>query len=505
MKDDLESLDARSVQDLGNSSLTLARHLGSLDLKHASEGKVVYFTFFGRLFFYPAIWVLPLTLVILAVLAGILFLGFRRGQFTARGLSFSFLLWLAALLVSGGLVALVWWALQGLHLVNKSFLSAYNATVYGVGFVALTTAIASGLFVWFREKFGAANLATGAFLLCIVPMILTCFFAPNASFQFTWAFAAALLSMGLDLALKRPDSWLLKFARLLCAVPALFLFPLFIGYSLTVLDGKMGDMIILVILMIVLLALLAPQLDVLTARSIMLVPGTCALLAFGFILYGALSSGYDSKHPKPDTISYWLDTDNGKASWISFDEKPDNWTSQFLNGHVEASTLRLFNPVDGDRILKAEAPRVQLSPPSIDTLEDSTTGAERRLRLRLVSPRQARIIWLQVEKATVLAATIEGRKVQANEVDKRNKVWGIVYVAMPAGGIELDLTLNASESPQLTLIDQSDDLPNIPGFHFEPRPNDRMALPVAWPFFDSTVLVSHMYPNLLEKNPARRY
>ena len=505
MKDDLENLDARSVQDLGNSSLTLAHHLGSLDLKHPSEGKVVYFTFFDRLFFYPVTWVLPLTLLILAVLAGILLLGFRRGQFTTRGLSFSFLLWLAALLVSGGLVALIWWALQALHLVNKTFLSAYNATAYGVGFVALTTAIASGLFVWFRQKFDAANLAAGAFLLCIVPMILTCFFAPNAGFQFTWPLAAALLPMGLGLALKRSDSWLLKFARLLCAVPALFLFPLFIGYSLTILDGKMGDMIILVILMIVLLALLAPQLDVLTARSIMLVPGACALLAFGFILYGALSSGYDPKHPKPDTISYWLDADTRKASWISFDEKPDNWTSQFLNGHVETSTLRLFNPVDGDSILKAEAPRVQLSPPSIDTLENSTTGSERRLRLRLVSPRQARIIWLQVEKATVLAATIEGRKVQANEVDRRNKVWGIVYLALPSEGIEVDLSFKASENPQLTLIDQSDGLPNIPGFRFEPRPNDRMALPVAWPFFDSTVLVSHMYSNLLEKNPAGRY
>src|SRR5580692_1560318 len=56
-KDDLENLDARSVQDLGNSCLTLAHHLGSLDLKHPSEGKVVYFTFFARLFFYPVTWV----------------------------------------------------------------------------------------------------------------------------------------------------------------------------------------------------------------------------------------------------------------------------------------------------------------------------------------------------------------------------------------------------------------------------------------------------------------
>jgi hypothetical protein len=305
--------------------------------------------------------------------------------------------------------------------------------------------------------------------------------------------------MGLALGLKRPDSWLLKFAQLLCAAPALFLFPLFIGYSVTTLDGRMGDMILLVILMIVLLALLAPQLDVMTARSKMLVPGACALLAFGFILCGALSSGYDPKHPKPDTISYWLDTDTGKASWISFDEKPDNWTSQFLTSHVEATTLRLFNPVDGDTIIKADAPHVQLLPPNIETLEDSTTRGERKLRLRFVSPRQARIIWLQVEKATVLAATVEGRKAQVNEVDKRNKTWGIVYLALPPEGVEVDVTLKASENPQITVIDQSDGLPIFPGFHVEPRPNDRMSLPAAWPFFDSTLLVSRSFPKVPEK------
>ena len=82
-------------------------------------------------------------------------------------------------------------------------------------------------------------------------------------------------------------------------------------------------------------------------------------------------------------------------------------------------------------------------------------------------------------------------------------MWGIVYLALPSEGIEVDLSFKASENPQLTLIDQSDGLPNIPGFHVEPRPNDRMALPVVWPFFDSTVLVSRTFPNVPEKNPAQ--
>jgi hypothetical protein len=490
MKDNVENLDARGVQDLGNSTLALARHLGDLNLEHASEGKVVYFTLFGRLLFYPLTWVRPLTLVILMILAGLLLLGYRRGLFTAPGLSFSFLLWLAALTVSCGLVAVLWKALQALHLVNNSFLSAYNAPSYGVGFVALAIAVVVALLVQFREKIDPANLTGGAWLLCIVAMVLTAFFAPNASFLFTWPLAAALLPCGLSLLTQKPESWLLKVARLLCLAPALYLFPLLVGYSVTTLDGKMGGMIILVILAIVLLALLAPLLAVLTRRGKWFLPGVCALLASGLILFGALTSGYDNDHPKPDSISYWLNSDTGRASWISFDEKPDHWTSQFLMSHVEQSLLHIFNPVDGDAILKAEAPPVQFPPPTIETLEDSTTGPERKLRFHLVSPRRARIIWLQVEKAAVLAATLEGRKVQVNDADKRNRVWGIVYVALPSEGIELDLTLNASEHPQITVTDQSDGLPEIPGLIIRHRTGDRMPSPQVWPFFDSTALVS---------------
>jgi hypothetical protein len=95
-----------------------------------------------------------------------------------------------------------------------------------------------------------------------------------------------------------------------------------------------------------------------------------------------------------------------------------------------------------------------------------------------------------VEKATVLAASVEGRKVQVNEADKWNKIWGMVYVALPAAGIKLDLTLNVSEHPQLTVTDQSNGLPDIPGSNFRRRASDRMPFPQVWPFFDSTVLVS---------------
>src|SRR5262249_45964604 len=80
-------------------------------------------------------------------------------------------------------------------------------------------------------------------------------------------------------------------------------------------------------------------------------------------------------------------------------------------------------PLDGDAILKTDAPHLQLAPPNVTALEDSTTGGERTLRLHITSPRQARIIWVLVENASVMQATLEGRKVQVSEADTRNKFW----------------------------------------------------------------------------------
>jgi hypothetical protein len=503
-QDTVSSLDPRSVQDLGASALALARRIGSVDLRHVARESVVYFTFFGRLVLYPVSWVAPLTLLILAMLVGVLFLGVRRGRFEARGLGVAFLLWLAGLLVSSGLVAFLWRALETLHLLNRSFVSAYNATSYGVGFVALAVAVTSALYSRFCKGIGASSLTAGGLIFCAVPMVLASLVAPGASFLFSWPLASALLPVGLEAAeSKRPDFWRPSLARSLCAVPSLYLFPLLIGYLTTTLDGSASGTISLVVVTTVFLALLGPQLEVLTNGLPGLLSGTCALLATGLILFGALRSGYDAQHPRPDTISYWLDADSGRAFWVSFDEKPDNWTSQFLTGHVERAPLRLFNPAEGDLVLKVGAPRIHLPPPSLETLEDSVVGRERRLRLRLASPREARILWIQVEKATVLTAAVEGRRMQVNDGDRRNKVWGLVYLGVPSEGVGLDLTLSAAETPQLTLIDQSDGLPSFPGLLFEGRPVDRMALPTVWPYFDSTLLVSHTFANVPQQEAAR--
>ena len=99
-----------------------------------------------------------------------------------------------------------------------------------------------------------------------------------------------------------------------------------------------------------------------------------------------------------------------------------------------------------------------------------------------------------VRKAAVIHATLEGRHVQVGEGDTRDKLWGIVYVGAPPEGIDLELAVKALDNPELTVSDQSDGLPDIPGFRISPRTDDQMPSPQVWPFFDSTVLVSRTFP-----------
>jgi hypothetical protein len=252
----------------------------------------------------------------------------------------------------------------------------------------------------------------------------------------------------------------------------------------------MQIMVSLCIFTVVLFALLAPQLEMMTAHHKWLLPGACAALSLSLISFGARHSSYDALHPRPDSVAYWLNADTGKASWISLDERPDGWTSQFLTGRIEREKIDIFVAPGGESVLKTDAPSLKLPAPEIVTLDDSVSGNERILRVRLTSLRHADVLWVALERATVLRATIGGKTLPSKMVEPTDRLWGFYYAVPPADGIELDIAVGLADAPRLRLTDQTNGLPDIPGLHFKLRTEDQMPLHY-YPAFDSTILVSH--------------
>jgi hypothetical protein len=168
-------------------------------------------------------------------------------------------------------------------------------------------------------------------------------------------------------------------------------------------------MIAVGVLAAVILASLAPQLDVMTTRRKWFLP--CAGLCLGVVLIAAdiVHHSYDAQHPKPDSISYWLDADTGVSSWMSFDSTFDAWASQFLTGTIEHGKLSNLGWLNDLPFLRTPAPSVPLPSPEMKVTSASTAGGERILHVRIHSPRQARVVWVLVQQAAVLRATIDGK------------------------------------------------------------------------------------------------
>jgi len=429
-----------------------------------------------------------LTVLALIIVLG---LGVRQKRLNVRSAAMGLVFWIFSGLLAGMLVAAISWTLAKAGITKAIFLSVYNQETYSLGLTLLAIAVIVSLYVKFRRRRTSEDLTAGGLLVCALFLIPACILAPGTSFVFMWPLWCGITA--LLLRLLRPRTHAAKIAALLLSVPVIILLAGAATYSKRIDSLSLTACIIAIGL---LLPLLAPQLGVLTSCrpwGIPIVAGLSGLIVLGL---AALGGGYNARHPHADSISYWLDADSGKAAWLSFDETPDVWTSEFLRGTLERGKFGRLGPgyLSKQRLLadfptlRSEAPALKLPAPEVLVLRDSTERQNRSLLLHIISPRRARVIWVAVERTGVLRATVNGKTIPVCGIDTQGKAWAFIFHGLPAEGIDLALTIQRSENPKITLMDQSDGLPQPEGYSIKPRPTDLMPSP--WPPFDSTLLVS---------------
>ncbi|MBW4635040.1 MAG: M28 family metallopeptidase [Iphinoe sp. HA4291-MV1] len=484
--DNLENIDERSLQHHGDYALALTRHFGNLDLKDTKESDAVYFDILGlALFHYPNVWIAPLTVFVVLLFVGVVVLGFRRKQLTFSGIVLGFLAFLLSIVSASLIVTLTWWMICTLHTGYRAFPQGdtYNSQFYMISFVALTIAITSGLYVWFRKKISVQNLTVGALLWWFILMVLTSVYLPGASYLFTWPLLFSLVGLGFIFASRDRDSGRVKHLVVLtaCAIPGIILLAPTIYLVFVALSLKLSGVVM--VLVVLLLGLLIPHLCLMSIpnKNKWLLPTASILVSLSFIVLASLTSGFDANHPKPNSIFYGLNADTGKAIWASIDEKPDEWTSQFLSANTEKGILAEYLPLVPKKFLNSQAPVATLAAPNIEPLSDQVRHGVRIVRVQITSPRQARIMSIYVDSNTeVLAAVVNGKRIDKNDIPAHiepGKLWVLNYFAFPKEGIELTLEVKPSQPLKIRTVDQSDGLPGIPGIFFKTRPKDMMPMP----------------------------
>jgi hypothetical protein len=474
--DSFDRTDERSLQHQGSYALSLSRGFGNLDLRNIKAPNAVYFDILGlTLVRYSGLYVLPLSVGVAILFAGVLALGLRRRRLTLRGIAFGFLAFLSTMIAVGGVVTLLWKLMSLLAGggIWKPEGETYRGHLYLVGFAALTVAITSALYTLFRRKSSTENLAAGALLWWLILLIAASLFLPGASYLFTWPLFFSLIGLGAMLLAEdrgsfKPSTLLLV---TVCSVPGVvMLVPLiyqtFTGLTVSLIGPLMAVLALL-------LGLLLPYMNVVAAGRKWLLPGAAALVGWGFVLAATLTSGYSREQPKMNDIFYGLHAETGKAIWVS--AELDQWTAQFHSKNAEKRPIPEFLTATSGRPWRTQAPVLPLAAPDITLLGDSSSGdGLRTLRLRVTSPRRAEVLTVYIDsEVEVVRASVNNKLIDETKSPAslgRKKQWSLRYYAVPAEGIELTTEMRTTGTVTVRAVDLSYGLPEIPGANFQPRP-----------------------------------
>ncbi|MGC4762476.1 M28 family peptidase [Micromonospora sp. DT46] len=475
------AMDRSSLQHHGDNALGLAREFGRVDLRALDSGNdATYFPVPGGLVRYPGWLVLPLALLALAAVAALGWLALRRGRTTGGRLAAGFGLALLPLVLAPLAAQLLWAAITALRPGYAELLDPYRPTWYRLAVVALAAAV---LFTWYaltRRRVGPAALAVGGLGWLAVLGVLLAVLVPGGAYLVTIPALAGAAAGLVALSVRIDGPWPVVASTLAAAVAVVILLPTVV-LLFPALGMAMGGVAALVAVLLGLAALpvvdlLHPQaggqrgLVAVRARRLGALPAAATALAAVVLAgVGFAVDRFDAAHPAPTHLMYALDAGSGQARWLSHEEDPQPWT----DGYVDEVTEVADFPGLGDTELRAgPAQPANLPAPKLEVLADTTAGAERTLRLRLVPQRQVRLTTLHVDAATatVLRAEVAGRAVP---VEARKGRWGfgLVFHAPPPEGIEVTLTVTPKAGQvALRAMDASDGLDALPGFR--PRPPD---------------------------------
>lgn len=482
--DSLAYTDERSLQHHGSYALSLARQFGNSNLDHAKQGNAVYFSLPGDVLIrYSRMWVIPAVLLNTLLFVAVLLVGFKRKMLTTRGIGLGFGALLLCAIITVLVVMLVSWITARIDRWQSlsGQADAYNSYYYFLSFAALAVGVTSGLYVWFRKRISVEDLTAGALIWCFALMTLTAFLVPGGSYLLTWSLLFSLLALGLlvsasDNSLKLAvTTSFLAIPSLVLLIPVIYMVYLAMSLSVSVLITGMT---------VVLLGLLVPPFALMSTPWKFALPLAALLASAGFYIAASSNSGFDRDRRLSNSIFYVTNADSGRAVWASFDQHPDEWTSQFFSGGFERGPLTDYMVSGYSDYIKSSAPTVSLEPPDVKVIADSRMeNGTRILRLTVRSARRAPVVMITAEPGSEVLASTIGEERIANQKGRR---WGLRYYGVPANGLEITLELKSSEPAKLRVTDLSFGLPEIPGFSAAPKPDYMMSSPV--PFNDSTLV-----------------
>ncbi|MFI6586172.1 hypothetical protein [Embleya sp. NPDC050493] len=338
--------------------------------------------------------------------------------------------------------------------------NVYHLGRYAWGEALLLLVLLVAWYRWARRKASPADIVVGVLgwfaLLAVVCAVLL----PQGAYLFTWPALIGSAVVGVMLGFTTADSPWRAVTGALTAVPAvalvlpvvLLLFP---ALGLTLVSAPL--------VLAVLLAALSPSLlEPLPSRRAL----TAGMLAVavagtGTLVVGTTLDGYSAAEPRPISLGYVLESDTGRATWVSLGDSSQPSVGRLLTGEPARYDDRV--PSLGNVALaNGTARTAPLDTPLIKEVSSAEADGVRTIRVRIQAPVDAHTLDVHADTGAhrILDATVQGAKIAGSpKQSKGGWGWSFSYAAPPADGIDVVIRTRGAGPLPLRVVSTAVGLP----------------------------------------------
>lgn len=496
VQDSYERMDLNSLKHQASYLMATLNYFANADLDNLkSEADYVYFNFpFIGLVFYPFSWVIPMFIVCVILFFLMLHFGVLKKKLTVKGITKGFYPFIASLLTSGAVAFFGWKLLLKIHPQYNDILHGftYNGHYYIAAFVALTLAICFWFYKSYFIKRTKQDLLVAPLFFWLLINGFIAFYLPGAGF---FILPAIILLGTLFIAQFSTFKVNMLLLFTLFSIPVLIIFAPLVRMLPVGLGLKM--LVVSALFTVLLFGFLVPIFQ--QYKDHKRLSFVFLLVGFMALISASVFSLYSVDRKKPNSVLYVFDSNKNKAYWASYNKETDDFTKQFLGenptkGSYDENTTASKYKTNIQLFTKTAIRN--LEKPLISIVSDTIIGTDRKVALRIESPRNA-------NKIELLTKTpIRFKSFKVNNESLKNDI-NIKYVFSVEKGtilnyyrtgkdeiLEIEFMVDKNQVMGIDILEAKYDLFTNPQFKITPRTEIMMPMPFV--LNDATVIKTNL-------------
>lgn len=474
--DTYDRMDISSLKHQASYLMPLLSYFSQANLNNLkSEQDLIYFNMPAfKLISYPYGWALPLVIIAVLVFILLFYYGIQKQSFNINNVIKGFGAFSQVLIINAVIGYYAWPVLKSIYPQYGEILQGfpYNGHLYIWAFTLLSITVCAAVYHKFYKPENAGSLLIAPIFFWLVLCTVLTFKLKGANF-FIVPVYFALLSLFVLARQRKPNLFvlvLLSVPLLIIIPPLVKMFPVGLGLKVLI------SVTLLVSLIYGLLVGIFSFFRYKNRWAILL--GIATITIF---LLADYKSDFSFENPKPNSLVYYLNTDDNAAYWATYDKVPDAWTDVYMtDADTTQNALKtIFGSKYGTAFSKTKKTYIKpLKQPFIEVKKDTVINNLRLMTL-FVSPQRNvnRYEVFTKEQYPFSTLRVNGKALGVNDLYNGNSNRLLNYYVAKDKFLELEFSVATTENIVFEFYEISYDLLDNDLFDVKPRPVDMIPKP----------------------------